>query len=82
MKAVDILNNNNSVLLSEQDPERRAGIVTFARPGIDTARLYEYLQKSGVVCALRAGGIRFSPHFYTTRQTLDRALALSLEYKH
>jgi len=26
--------------------------------------LYKHLQDNGVVCALRGGGIRFSPHFY------------------
>jgi selenocysteine lyase/cysteine desulfurase len=34
------------------------------------------LQKNGVVCALRGGGIRFSPHFYNTFEEIDRALEL------
>ena len=78
---IDILRNNNAILLSETHPERRAGIVTFARPGINTAELYKFLQQNGVICALRGGGIRFSPHFYTPRAILDRALALTLEFK-
>jgi len=34
------------------------------------------LQAAGVVCSLRSGAIRFSPHFHTPRSHLDRALAL------
>jgi len=29
-----------------------------------------------VVCALRGGGIRFSPHFYNTLEEIDRAFEL------
>ncbi|HBZ99729.1 MAG TPA: aminotransferase, partial [Pseudomonas sp.] len=29
-----------------------------------------------VVCALRGGGIRFSPHFYTPQRVIDETLAL------
>lgn len=78
---IDILNNNEIRLRSETHPARRAGIVTFDRPGINTAELFASLQKSGVVCALRGGGIRFSPHFYTSRAILDRALTLALAFK-
>jgi selenocysteine lyase/cysteine desulfurase len=38
--------------------------------------LYKYLQGNGVVCALRGGGIRFSPHFYNTFEEIDRTLEL------
>jgi len=30
----------------------------------------------GVICAPRGGGIRFSPHFYTPQQVLDRAIGI------
>lgn len=78
---IDILRDNNAVFLSETDPKRRAGIVTFERPGVDTAELFAHLQKNGVICALRGGGVRFSPHFYTPRAILDRALTLTLAFK-
>lgn len=55
---------------------RRAGIVTFEHPGRDNRAIYQRLQAQGVLCAQRAGGIRFSPHFYTTQAALDRALKL------
>lgn len=78
---IDNLVDNGAQLLSETHPTRRAGIVTFERPGIDNAALYTHLQQHGVICAMRGGGIRFSPHFYTPGAVLDRALALSLEFK-
>lgn len=62
-------------LLSPQAPERRAGIVTFKPQQGDVADLFERLQNAGVQCALRAGGIRFSPHFYTPRRDIERALS-------
>ncbi|MGN5517727.1 aminotransferase class V-fold PLP-dependent enzyme [Halopseudomonas sp. Lyrl_26] len=63
-------------LLSPATPERRAGIVTFSFAGIDSQRLYQRLMQAGVVCAARGGGVRWSPHFYTSQQVLDRALGI------
>jgi selenocysteine lyase/cysteine desulfurase len=59
------------------DPERRAGIVTFSYADEDIQARYHDLQKNGVICALRGGGIRFSPHFYTSDSVLERALDIS-----
>lgn len=63
-------------LLSPATPERRAGIVTFSFAGIDSQWLYQRLMQAGVVCAARGGGVRWSPHFYTSQQVLDRALGI------
>lgn len=62
-------------VLSPATPERRAGIVTFRVDGCDTHWLFQQLKEAGVVCAARGGGIRWSPHFYTPQEVLDRALA-------
>jgi selenocysteine lyase/cysteine desulfurase len=77
---IDTLSNHGFTILSATAPERRAGIVTFHRPGGDTPALYRHLQKHGVLCALRAGGIRFSPHFYTPQKVLERAVSLAAEF--
>ena len=61
-------------ILSPATPERRAGIVTFRVDGCDTDWLFQQLKEAGVVCAARGGGIRWSPHFYTPQEVLDRAL--------
>lgn len=66
-------------ILSPQEPERRAGILVFRHPRADSRALYARLTAKGVLCALRGGGVRFSPHFYTPQRALDRALALVRE---
>ncbi|HYQ70546.1 MAG TPA: aminotransferase class V-fold PLP-dependent enzyme [Gammaproteobacteria bacterium] len=63
-------------LLTPQATERHAGIVTF-RPLRETPEsLHARLTSANVACALRGGGIRFSPHFYTPRPKVRAALSL------
>jgi selenocysteine lyase/cysteine desulfurase len=63
-------------LITPTAAQQHAGIVTF-RPLTETpASLYDTLTQENVACALRGGGIRFSPHFYTPRKKLFKALAL------
>lgn len=76
---IDILTENKANLISSTEPERRAGIVTFSLPGVASDTLFRHLQAHGVICALRGGGIRFSPHFYTPRAVLERAVGLALQ---
>lgn len=61
-------------LLSPTERQRRAGIVTFRLDGVDIEAFYSYLQRNGVICALRGGGIRFSPHFYTAYEKISDAV--------
>lgn len=63
-------------ILSPSIPERRAGIVTFTIGDCPNAWLFQQLKDAGIVCAERGGGIRWSPHFYTSQQVLDNALAI------
>ena len=66
-------------LLSPRAREKRGGIVTFLPPLSGTSdinRLHQQLMQQGVICANRGGGIRFSPHFYTSAATIDRAVSL------
>ena len=63
-------------LLSPSDPARRAGIVTFALDGWNNAELFERLKAEQIVCALRGGGVRLSPHFYTPPAIIEQALAV------
>ena len=78
---IDNMKSNGANILSESAPHRRAGIVTFERPGLDMRQLHRYLMENGVICALRGGGIRFSPHFYTRESDLARALSVTFDYK-
>lgn len=61
-------------MITSKAPERRAGIITFRHPRKNNRAIYAHLQAAGVLCAQRAGGIRFSPHFYTPTERLERAL--------
>ncbi|HSR61869.1 MAG TPA: aminotransferase class V-fold PLP-dependent enzyme [Gammaproteobacteria bacterium] len=65
---------DNATLLTPVNAERRAGIVTFTLAGQDMTRLHRHLLDNNVICAHRAGGIRFSPHFYTSQEKIDNAL--------
>lgn len=69
--------NGQLVLLSAKQNRLKSGIVVFKHRTVANEVLYQHLQKNGVVCALRGGGIRFSPHFYNTFEELDRALKLA-----
>jgi len=72
---------NNIEVLTSQLTDRYAGIVTFRCKGVDNNHLYQYLQEQGVICALRGGGIRFSPHFYTDRLDIARAIEYISNFK-
>jgi selenocysteine lyase/cysteine desulfurase len=63
-------------ILSPLDSKVRAGIVTFRFSGVDSAWLYQQLIAKDVVCANRGGGIRFSPHFHTTKACMDAAITV------
>ena len=60
--------------LTPLDARRRAGILTFTIDGLDMATLHQTLMENNIICAHRMGGIRFSPHFYTNREKIDKAL--------
>ncbi len=63
-------------LLTPTQDTRHAGIVTFRPLDESPEALFEMLTGEHIVCALRGGGIRFSPHFYTPRKKLHTALEL------
>jgi selenocysteine lyase/cysteine desulfurase len=74
---IDAIDKNGQlVLLSGRQSKLKSGIVIFKHLTVANEALYKYLQKNSVVCALRGGGIRFSPHFYNTFEEIDRALEL------
>ncbi len=61
-------------LLSAQQRDRRAGIVTFTADGWDNRELHERLKAEQIICAQRGGGIRLSPHFYTEARVIEHSL--------
>lgn len=75
---IDHINNNKKEysLVTPADAAAHAGIVSFRPRQQDATEVHARLQAAGVVCSLRSGALRFSPHFHTPRVHLDRALAL------
>ncbi len=69
---------NGVELLTNTDTGRYGGIVNFSCQ--DNDGLFQALEKHGIFCAPRGGGIRFSPHFYTPKMQLDKALAVMAEF--
>ncbi len=67
-------------LVTPQAAGRHGGIVTFRSRHCPPDALFHHLQTRGVVCAQRAGGTRFSPHFYTTDEQLDQALGYTRDF--
>ncbi len=69
LNAIDAIN-----LLTNTDDGRYGGIINFSCQANDN--LFQALEKHGIFCALRGRGIRFSPHFYTPKSQLDKALSV------
>ena len=61
-------------LVTPEPGSRHAGIVTVRPLNESAESLFEALGMKRIMCALRGGGIRFSPHFYTPRKRLFSAL--------
>jgi cysteine desulfurase/selenocysteine lyase len=76
---IDNINNIDGLsFVSPAEKPQYAGIVTFDIKGKDMADIYANLMKNKVICANRAGGIRFSPHFYTSKEKIDKGLEIFL----
>ena len=63
-------------IITPRAPDRHAGIVTFRPRGETAGSLFNLLRAAGVACAVRGGGVRFSPHYYTPRKQLFTAMEL------
>jgi len=68
-------------LLTPHESGRSGGIVNFRFKHISPAEhqdIYRQLMQQQVICALRGGGIRFSPHFYTPDEHLEEAVGIAV----
>jgi len=63
-------------LLTVQKPDHYGGIVTFEHAQLDPNELFRQLSNQGILCAMRGGGVRFSPHFYTSTDCLNKTIEL------
>lgn len=65
-----------ATIQSPENVSRRAGIFNIKLEGMDNAALHGFLTRRNVICAYRGGGIRFSPHYYSTETSLEQALEI------
>ena len=75
-----VLQNPSLELLTNPDNDGN-NIIVFKSKNGSTDSLFDDLTARQVVCAKRGGGIRFSPHFYTPFEVIDRAFALIEQYQ-
>ncbi len=64
-------------LVSPPDREKRAGIVSVRPP--DPEACARALRDVGVICVVREGAVRLSPHWYNTADQVDLALRVLSE---
>jgi len=62
-------------VLGVRDPAHTSGIVSFRKPGVDSAAVVGQLKAKGIVLAARQGWIRASPHFYVSPEQIERLIA-------
>lgn len=63
-----LTSTGSAEIVSDLRPEHRSGILCF-RPA-DAERAFGGLARAGVVCVLREGAIRVSPHLYNTENDI------------
>jgi selenocysteine lyase/cysteine desulfurase len=73
----DLLGSIDRVrIATPREAQRRAGILSFTVEGADSDALWRKLMDARVICASRGGYLRFSPHFYTRQEVLERAVGI------
>jgi cysteine desulfurase/selenocysteine lyase len=77
-----ILERNTLSLMSSPEEARRSGIVLFHPKHGPSVELFAHLKARGIICALRAGGIRLSPHFYTPHAHLEQTMDSLDHFRH
>ncbi|MEJ2142028.1 MAG: aminotransferase class V-fold PLP-dependent enzyme, partial [Gammaproteobacteria bacterium] len=75
-----IRSSKNLELLYIYPAVYNSGIVTFRHKNIRNSEIYKFLTENKIICAIRGGGIRFSPHFYTPREKIRQALQFIEEF--
>jgi len=60
--------------LTPQEREHHAGIINFTIAQVDMLDVYHKLLKNNIICVYRGGGLRLSPHFYTSRDKISKTV--------
>ncbi|MCZ7601981.1 MAG: aminotransferase class V-fold PLP-dependent enzyme [Melioribacteraceae bacterium] len=70
-------NNNFNPILRDEPVNKLAGITTVKIENAES--IYNKLKESKIDCSLREGKLRFSPHFYNTKEEIDVVVEKLLE---
>ena len=71
-KVISTLKTDGYTLLTPDDGSKRAGIVSFKHPQVESKRLFEMLQQNHIICSLREGWIRMAFHFHNTGEEFEQ----------
>nr|GLK33343.1 hypothetical protein GCM10017611_01850 [Rhodococcus wratislaviensis] len=69
----DMLKTRGFRLLYDYPPANSSGIVLAVSDREESAAVHQRLLREQVLCSLRGGGIRFSPHYFTSDSDLEHA---------
>ena len=73
-RLIGLIDESGYELVSPREPERRGGTVVVRVPEFPT--VHAELERRGILCDFRPDvGLRLGPHFFTTDDELDDALA-------
>jgi selenocysteine lyase/cysteine desulfurase len=62
--------------LTPLEREHRSGIITFSHPQRPAQELFDALRAARIVCAVREGGVRLSPHIYNNHDDINAVLSV------
>lgn len=62
-------------VLGLRTPSTGAGIVSFRKPGVESAAIVQELKQKRIIAANRGGWVRTSPHFYISPGEIDEVIA-------
>jgi cysteine desulfurase/selenocysteine lyase len=65
------LEERGYIIRSSMRTEERSGILSFVHDKYSSEEVYQALFDANVVCALRDGAVRISPHFYNNAEDID-----------
>jgi cysteine desulfurase/selenocysteine lyase len=71
---IDYLGDSPYQMKSSLEPKHRSSILSFS--GKNIRKLYDKLIKNKILVSLREGTIRISPHFYNTKDEINRLIEI------
>ncbi|MHA1347083.1 MAG: aminotransferase class V-fold PLP-dependent enzyme, partial [Candidatus Heimdallarchaeaceae archaeon] len=68
----------NIELITSRNEENRSGIVNVRIP--NNVEIVKKLKEKNVIVSSRYGGVRISPHFYNSKEDIDKLIELMKLY--